>query len=81
MQGTAADIMKIAMISIHDWLQAEKPKAKMILQVHDEVILEVADKDSEQVEKKVSEIMSKAANLSVPLEVDSGIANNWGEAH
>ena len=73
--------MKIAMISIHDWLQAEKPKAKMILQVHDEVILEVADKDSEQVEKKVSEIMSKAANLSVPLEVDSGIANNWGEAH
>jgi DNA polymerase-1 len=81
MQGTAADIMKIAMISIHDWLQAEKPKAKMILQVHDEVILEVADKDSEQVEKRVSEIMSKAANLSVPLEVDSGIANNWGEAH
>ena len=81
MQGTAADIMKIAMISIHDWLQAEKPKAKMILQVQDEVILEVADKDSEQVEKKVSEIMSKAANLSVPLEVDSGIANNWGEAH
>jgi DNA polymerase-1 len=55
--------------------------AKMILQVHDEVILEVADKDSEHVEKKVAEIMSKAADLSVPLEVDSGIANNWGEAH
>ncbi|MDA9636884.1 DNA polymerase I [SAR86 cluster bacterium] len=81
MQGTAADIMKIAMISIHDWLEAEKPMAKMILQVHDEVILEVADKDSEQVEKKVAEIMSKAADLSVPLEVESGIANNWGEAH
>ncbi|MEC7891717.1 MAG: DNA polymerase, partial [Pseudomonadota bacterium] len=81
MQGTAADIMKIAMINIQDWLEKEKIKAKMILQVHDEVILEVATKEADSVATKISEIMSKAAKLSVPLEVESGIADNWGEAH
>ena len=53
----------------------------MILQVHDEVILEVATKEADSVATKISEIMSKAAKLSVPLEVESGIADNWGEAH
>ncbi len=81
MQGTAADIMKIAMINIQDWLEKENIKAKMILQVHDEVILEVATKEADSVATKISEIMSKAATLSVPLEVESGIADNWGEAH
>ncbi len=81
MQGTAADIMKIAMINIQDWLEKEQIKAKMILQVHDEVILEVATKEADSVATKISEIMSKAAKLSVPLEVESGIADNWGEAH
>ena len=81
MQGTAADIMKIAMINIQDWLEKEKAQAKMILQVHDEVILEVASKDADSVAIKISEIMSQAAQLSVPLEVESGIADNWGEAH
>ncbi len=81
MQGTAADIMKIAMINIQDWLEKEKAQAKMILQVHDEVILEVASKEADSVAMKISEIMSQAAQLSVPLEVESGIANNWGEAH
>ena len=81
MQGTAADIMKIAMINIQDWLEKEKAQAKMILQVHDEVILEVASKDADSVATKISEIMSQAAQLSVPLEVESGIADNWGEAH
>ncbi len=81
MQGTAADIMKIAMINIQYWLEKEKIKAKMILQVHDEVILEVATKEADSVATKISEIMSKAAKLSVPLEVESGIADNWGEAH
>ena len=81
MQGTAADIMKIAMINIQDWLKKEKAQAKMILQVHDEVILEVASKDADSVAIKISEIMSQAAQLSVPLEVESGIADNWGEAH
>ncbi|MDA9595364.1 DNA polymerase I, partial [SAR86 cluster bacterium] len=81
MQGTAADIMKIAMINIQDWLEKENAKAKMILQVHDEVILEVATKEADSVASKISEIMSQAAQLSVPLEVESGIADNWGEAH
>ena len=81
MQGTAADIMKIAMINIQDWLEKENAKAKMILQVHDEVILEVATKEADSVALKISEIMSQAAQLSVPLEVESGIADNWGEAH
>ena len=81
LQGTAADIMKIAMINIQDWLEKEQIKAKMILQVHDEVILEVATNEADSVATKISEIMSKAAKLSVPLEVESGIADNWGEAH
>ena len=81
MQGTAADIMKLAMISIHEWLQRENVKAKMILQVHDEVILEVPEKDVSMVEKEISKLMQNAASLKVPLEVESGIADNWGEAH
>ena len=62
-------------------IEKENIKAKMILQVHDEVILEVATKETDSVATKISEIMSKAAKLSVPLEVESGIADNWGEAH
>ena len=81
MQGTAADIMKIAMIDIHKWLASSKFDARMIMQVHDEVILEVKDQDTAEVEKKVSEIMQDAAKLRVPLEVESGIAKNWGKAH
>ena len=81
MQGTAADIMKIAMIDIHKWLASSKFDARMIMQVHDEVILEVKDQDTAEVEKKVSEIMQDAAKLRVPIEVESGIAKNWGEAH
>ena len=81
MQGTAADIMKLAMISIHEWLHKEKVDAKMILQVHDEVILEVPETEVASVEAEVSKLMQNAASLKVPLEVESGIANNWGEAH
>ena len=81
MQGTAADIMKIAMIDIHKWLASSKFDARMIMQVHDEVILEVKDQDTAEVEKKVSQIMQDAAKLRVPLEVERGIAKNWGEAH
>ena len=53
----------------------------MIMQVHDEVILEVKDQDASKVEKEVSKIMQNAAELKVPLEVESGLASNWGEAH
>jgi DNA polymerase-1 len=81
MQGTAADIMKIAMIEIHHWLAKSKVDARMIMQVHDEVILEVKEQDASKVEQEVSKIMQDAAKLSVPLEVESGLALNWGEAH
>ena len=81
MQGTAADIMQIAMITIQYWLETENAKAKMILQVHDEVILEVKEQDASKVEQEVSKIMQDAAKLNVPLEVESGLALNWGEAH
>ena len=81
MQGTAADIMKIAMIEIHEWLAKGKVDARMIMQVHDEVILEVKDQEASKVEQEVSKIMQNAAKLKVPLEVESGLASNWGEAH
>ncbi|MCU0457517.1 MAG: DNA polymerase I [Bacteroidales bacterium] len=80
-QGSAADIIKIAMVRIAARLEHEMPAAKMILQVHDELIFEV---DSGQVEKLsalVKEEMKGAATLSVPLEVDTGTGNNWLEAH
>ena len=79
MQGTAADIMKIAMIEIHDWLAKGKVDARMIMQVHDEVILEVKDQDASKVEQEVAKIMQDAAKLRVPLEVESGLASNWAK--
>ena len=81
MQGTAADIIKRAMISVHNWQQDEKPGASMIMQVHDELVFEV-DKDKiETVKKHIRDLMNNAASLSVPLRVDIGIGKNWDEAH
>jgi DNA polymerase-1 len=81
MQGTAADIIKKAMISVHHWLEAEQPGARMIMQVHDELVFEV-DKDCiDPVRDRVIELMNNAATLSVPLRVDAGVGMNWDEAH
>ncbi len=80
-QGSAADIIKIAMINIHNRLKKEKLKTKMLLQVHDELLFEVPEKEKEKVEKLVRQEMENAANLLVPLKVDIGIGNNWAEAH
>ncbi len=81
MQGTAADIIKKAMISVHQWLQDERPGARMIMQVHDELVFEV-DKDKvDGVKGRVIELMNSAATLSVPLSVDAGVGMNWDEAH
>ena len=81
MQGTAADIIKKAMISVHQWLQDEKPGARMIMQVHDELVFEV-DKDKvDKVREHVISLMNGAATLSVPLKVDAGVGMNWDEAH
>jgi len=81
MQGTAADIIKRAMIEVHAWLNAEKPPARMIMQVHDELVFEVASDAIDAVTARVTELMNSAAELSVPLKVDVGTGTNWDEAH
>lgn len=81
MQGTAADIIKKAMIKVHDWLNSSTVDARMIMQVHDELVFEVTENEIDAVTSKVKELMCSAANLSVPLKVDVGTGNNWDEAH
>ncbi|MCD2449753.1 DNA polymerase I [Methylicorpusculum oleiharenae] len=81
MQGTAADIIKRAMISVDEWLQHDKPDAKMIMQVHDELVFEIAAADLNQCVDRIRSIMCSAAQLDVPLIVDIGSGNNWDEAH
>ena len=80
-QGTAADIMKKAMLSVNDSLKKQKIDAKLILQVHDELVVESHEKDTEKVTKILTDSMSKAAKLLVPLEVEIGIGKNWDQAH
>ena len=81
MQGTAADIIKRAMIRVHEWLQADDPGGRMIMQVHDELVFEVLADRLETFSKEVTDIMSSAAELAVPLKVDVGTGPNWDEAH
>jgi DNA polymerase I len=81
MQGTAADIVKIAMIHVARWLKESSVNAKMIMQVHDELVLEVAEEDVALVSEKVALLMSQAARLDVPLVVDVGMGSNWNDAH
>ncbi|BDU10864.1 DNA polymerase [Aurantimicrobium sp. INA4] len=80
MQGTAADIMKIAMIGIEQDLQALDLKSQLLLQVHDELVLEIVESERVQVEKIVVERMSHAAKLRVPLDVQIGLGRNWNDA-
>ena len=81
MQGTAADIIKLAMISVDNWLIESGLNAKLIMQVHDELVLEVADADVEQTRTEVIARMASAAQLRVPLLVEAGVGGNWDEAH
>lgn len=81
MQGTAADIIKRAMLRVDQWLADRRFEARLIMQVHDELVLEVAAEDAEEVAREVARIMNEAAALSVPLKVDTGLGNNWDEAH
>ena len=81
MQGTAADIIKRGMVRIHEWLEKEKPDARMIMQVHDELVFEVAEDHVEAVRDEVVGHMSAAAKLSVPLVVEAGAGRDWDEAH
>lgn len=80
-QGTAADIVKIAMINIHERIKKEKLNIKMLLQVHDEIVVEAPQELVETAKRILSEEMANAAKLSVPLEVEIGVAKNWAEAH
>ena len=81
MQGTAADIIKRAMISVQAWLKSSGGGARMIMQVHDELVLEVPEDNVDSVRDGVIERMSDAAELAVPLAVDAGVGANWDEAH
>ncbi|MBK6508667.1 MAG: DNA polymerase I [Haliea sp.] len=81
MQGTAADIIKRAMLAVDDWLQQGKTDAHMIMQVHDELVFEVREGDVEPVREHICRLMSEAAELSVPLLVEAGVGDNWDEAH
>ncbi len=81
MQGTAADIIKRAMIAVDAWLQGQQPDARMIMQVHDELVFEVAKHEVDAVTAKVKDLMCAAAQLTVALKVDAGIGADWDEAH
>ena len=80
-QGTAADIMKIAMINMHKAIKTEKSEAKLILQVHDELILDTPKDEIDKIVSLITDSMMGAANLDVPLEIDIGIGDNWDQAH
>jgi DNA polymerase-1 len=81
MQGTAADIIKRAMLQVDSWLQGSDVDARTIMQVHDELVLEVAEDAVEQVCDTLCGLMSDAAELAVPLLVEAGSGKNWDEAH
>jgi len=80
-QGTAADIIKIAMNNIHEWILNENLKSRMLLQVHDELVFEIHNEETDFVPDKIKSMMESAFELKVPLKVEMGLADNWLEAH
>jgi len=80
-QGTAADMIKVAMINIHNKIRSQKAKIKMLLQVHDELVFEIAAKEEQKAKRMIVEEMQNALPLSVPVGVDAGAGKNWLEAH
>jgi DNA polymerase-1 len=81
MQGTAADLIKIAMIRVQEWLIGNALSAKLIMQVHDELVLEVPDEELARVTEELPGLMSGVAQLAVPLLVELGVGPNWDRAH
>jgi DNA polymerase-1 len=81
MQGTAADLIKLAMIAVQDWLDAEPMASKLIMQVHDELVLEVPQGELDRVKEALPRLMAGVAEMKVPLLVDLGVGRNWEEAH
>jgi DNA polymerase-1 len=81
MQGTAADLIKLAMIAVDKWLTEEKLQTKLIMQVHDELVLEVPDAELELIKTTLPQLMQNVAKLDVPLLAEVGVGNNWENAH
>ncbi|MCB1907308.1 MAG: DNA polymerase I [Rhodocyclaceae bacterium] len=81
MQGTAADLIKLAMIAVSGWLRDDDLRARLILQVHDELVLEVPDDELDTVRRRLPELMAGVAELRVPLLAEVGVGANWDEAH
>ncbi|MDB5729752.1 MAG: polA, partial [Noviherbaspirillum sp.] len=81
MQGTAADLIKLSMIAVQNWLEAEKLQSKMVMQVHDELVLEVPEAELPYIREKLPELMSGVGNLKVPLIAEVGVGPNWDQAH
>jgi DNA polymerase-1 len=81
MQGTAADLIKLAMVAVQNWLDEKQLKSLLIMQVHDELVLEVPENELDEVKQKVRELMQDVAKLEVPLIVDVGVGENWDQAH
>jgi len=80
-QGSAADMIKVAMINIHKWMKQENMKSKMIMQVHDELVFDVHKSELEIMKTKIPELMMGAVELDVPMEVEVGVGENWLIAH
>ena len=81
MQGTAADLIKLAMIQVHRWLREQQLASRLVLQVHDELVFEVPDSEVELLERELPRLMTGVAHLAVPLVVDVGVGPNWDRAH
>ena len=81
MQGTAADLIKMAMVAVQDWIDKENLSTKLIMQVHDELVLDVPETERVLVHDALGRLMTQVAKLKVPLVVDIGIGLNWDEAH
>jgi DNA polymerase-1 len=81
MQGTAADLIKLAMIAVQDWIERDALRTRMVMQVHDELVLEVPQDELELVKLKLPELMGGVATLKVPLVAETGVGSNWEEAH
>jgi DNA polymerase-1 len=81
MQGTAADLIKLAMIAVQNWLDTEQLGSRMVMQVHDELVLEVPEAELALVKTRLPELMAGVAELRVPLVADVGTGPNWEKAH
>ena len=81
MQGTAADLIKLAMVSVQNWLRRDRLRARLVMQVHDELVLEVPADELDVIQEGVRARMQDVAALDVPLIVDVGVGDNWDQAH